>query len=214
MKVCGIYKIINSLNGKVYVGKSVNIWKRWQSHKDKLVKGVHFNTHLQASYNTHGSIYFTCEVIEECAESDLSEREKYWIIQFNSKDNQLGYNKVDGGLGGTLNSESLEKMSNSLKGRKLSDETKLKISKALKGKSRPQEVKDRISSSKTGQPKTDIHKQKISDSLKGRPLSEETRLKMSLARKGKPQTIVSCPNCKKQGGTAMYRWHFERCKQK
>lgn len=214
MKVCGIYKITNNLNGKVYIGKSVNIWKRWQSHKDKLTKGIHFNTHLQSSYNYHGSTYFNCDILEECLESELNDKEKYWITQLNSRDKHLGYNKVEGGLGGVLNLESLEKMANSLKGRKLSDETKLKISKALTGKTRPQKVKDQISISKTGQPKTESHKQKISDTLKGRPLSEDTKLKMSLVRKGKPQSVVICPYCKKQGGTAMYRWHFEKCKNR
>lgn len=31
---------------------------------------------------------------------------------------------------------------------------------------------------------------------------------------GRPQGIIVCPYCKKSGGNAMYRWHFDNCKLK
>ena len=34
--VCGIYKIENIVNGKVYIGQSIDIYNRWQNHKTKL----------------------------------------------------------------------------------------------------------------------------------------------------------------------------------
>ncbi len=62
-----------------------------------------------------------------------------------------------------LTEEERKKISEFMKGRKVSEETRKKISLALKGKKRP----------------------KISESLKGRTISEETRKKLSLAHKGK-----------------------------
>ena len=32
MSICGIYKITNQINGKCYIGQSVNIKRRWQEH--------------------------------------------------------------------------------------------------------------------------------------------------------------------------------------
>ena len=39
MKKIGIYKITNLINGKIYIGQSVNILKRWLSYKKLNCKG-------------------------------------------------------------------------------------------------------------------------------------------------------------------------------
>ena len=49
--------------------------------------------------NKYGIQVFTCELVEECSEEILSEREKYWIIFYNSYHN--GYNATLGGDGKT-----------------------------------------------------------------------------------------------------------------
>ena len=49
----GIYKIENKVNGKVYIGQSVNIKKRWKQHKYELNSNNHVNKHLQASWNKY-----------------------------------------------------------------------------------------------------------------------------------------------------------------
>lgn len=65
-----------------------------------------------------------------------------------------------------------------------------------------------------GKPKTKSHKKKLSDINKGKILSEDTKQKMSKSKKGKKQKLITCPYCNKKGGTTMYRWHFENCKNK
>ena len=47
IKISGIYKIINKTNGKYYVGSSVDVFRRWNSHLNHLIKNKHNNTHLQ-----------------------------------------------------------------------------------------------------------------------------------------------------------------------
>jgi len=79
---------------------------------------------------------------------------------------------------------------------------------------RLKETREKMSRSKKGISKTKDHKNKISDSLLGRKLSESTKQKMSESRKGIPQKKLMCPYCRKEGGTTMYRWHFNNCKFK
>lgn len=57
-KQSGIYFIKNKINGKIYVGSSVDITKRWIDHKYKLKLGIHINKHLQASWKKHGAHNF------------------------------------------------------------------------------------------------------------------------------------------------------------
>ena len=95
-KICGIYKITNTLNGKVYIGQSINVQERFYEHKRKLRLQQHFNKYLQNAYNKHGE-YFEFEVIEECDVSELDKREMYWIGYYRSDDKQNGYNIMAGG---------------------------------------------------------------------------------------------------------------------
>lgn len=60
----GVYKIVNIVNGKFYVGSSININKRWGEHKRSLRKNCHNNDFLQKSWNKHGEINFKFEILE------------------------------------------------------------------------------------------------------------------------------------------------------
>ena len=95
-KLCGIYKIANTFNGKVYIGQSVDIRERFYEHKRKLRLQQHFNKYLQNAYNKYGE-YFEYEVIEECNLGELDRREMYWIGFYHSDDKQFGYNIMAGG---------------------------------------------------------------------------------------------------------------------
>lgn len=47
---CGVYRIYCSANEKTYVGSSVNIRTRWNSHRSLLGRGVHENINLQRAH--------------------------------------------------------------------------------------------------------------------------------------------------------------------
>lgn len=86
----GIYYIRNTANGKVYVGSSVNITRRWTHHKTVLKGGTHKNSELQADYDRQGLDAFEFGILEEIEEkADLEAREVYWI-----KKQKKCYNKV------------------------------------------------------------------------------------------------------------------------
>lgn len=88
----GIYKIVNIVNKKVYIGKASNIDSRFRSHKSYLRRNTHYNNHLQRSWNKYGENSFKFEVIEYCEKDILIERENYWMKHYNSFDFRYGYN--------------------------------------------------------------------------------------------------------------------------
>ena len=93
----GIYKITNKINGNIYIGLSVDIYRRWQSHKQRYHKksNKEYNKVLYKAFHKYGIENFTFEIIEECALEQLREREKYWIAYYDSYHN--GYNATPGG---------------------------------------------------------------------------------------------------------------------
>lgn len=107
MKTCGIYKITNKINGKLYIGQSVEIESRWTRHKRELNGFKHKNKHLERAWHKYGKENFTHEIIEICDREVLDEREKFWIAYFNSNDYKYGYNQDTGGrLGKKVNKDT------------------------------------------------------------------------------------------------------------
>ncbi len=92
-KICGVYKITNRVNGKIYVGSSKNIYERWNQHKDKLRNNCHDNAHLQNAWIKYGENNFKFEIIEECDPNIQFEREQYYLNTLNPFDDN-GYNIV------------------------------------------------------------------------------------------------------------------------
>ena len=86
----GIYKITNKINGHSYIGQSVNISKRWQNHiissSNKNDKGYEYP--LYRAIRKYGISNFSFEVLEECSQNLLNEREKYWIKKLSPVYNQ------------------------------------------------------------------------------------------------------------------------------
>lgn len=73
---CGIYQIVNKVNGKRYVGSAVNFASRWRVHKHQLRKGNHHSVALQRAWNSYGEDSFDFAIIEECDREKLIEREQ------------------------------------------------------------------------------------------------------------------------------------------
>lgn len=92
-----IYKITNQINQKSYIGQtSRDVQIRWKEHIQKANKLDKNNIqHIHYALAKYGIKNFTFEVIEECPNDLLDERETYWITIYNSfKD---GYNLTKGG---------------------------------------------------------------------------------------------------------------------
>lgn len=101
-KKCGIYLIKNEINNKVYIGKSINIYKRIVSHISKLNKKDvdSENQHFINSWHKYGKNNFSYIILEECDYDKLAEKELYWINVYESLNRNKGYNfRTDTGLG-------------------------------------------------------------------------------------------------------------------
>jgi len=132
----GIYILTNKVNKKVYIGASVDIYKRIKQHKKLLKYKCHHNETLQLDYIRYDKSAFIFNILELCEESDLYSREIYWIEEFKSYIDKEGYNKTKGGQGNRCNDDTRNKISKALKGHKHSRETKIKI--GLNSKARTQ----------------------------------------------------------------------------
>jgi len=111
-KICGVYKIENLVNGKVYIGQSEDIIRRWRGHKSELKNNKKSNKYLQNSWNKYGENNFNFSIIEECSIDNLSILEDEWIKFYDSINIENGYNLQTGGiLNKKLSKESKKKMS-------------------------------------------------------------------------------------------------------
>ena len=178
-----IYLIIDTTNGKQYVG---------QHHYDKeeLDPNYHGSGHIIKKIYNKRPETLKEEYLKTCfTQTEMDEWEKYFIFT-NDTLYPNGYNLRDGGNGKLFSEESIRKLIESHKGkmcgennpfygRKHSDETKKKISEANKGKQKwSDEDKIKMSVSRKGKFCGE------NSPNYGKHPSEETRRKMSEKRRG------------------------------
>ena len=203
MKLTGIYCLRCVLDGKVYVGQSIDIHERIRRHLsgEKRCKG------LWRAIQKHGKDAFIVEILELCSEDSLSDRECHWIAALDCIAPN-GYNLTTGGEGGSLSAETRKKISDSKKGnvpwnkgKPRSKETRRKVSESKKGtipwnkgKKHSEETRRKISQKKKGKkcpPRSAEYREKLSRAnkgqvpwSKGKKLSAEHRRKIGEAHKG------------------------------
>lgn len=119
-----IYKYTNQIDGKVYIGQTINEYKRRQAHR--RCYGM-WRSHFHSAIKKYGYTSFEYEILEEYSSDNLEElkaildeRECFYIGFYDSTNPEKGYNITVGG-GGTL-------------GVKQSLESNIKRSKALLGR--------------------------------------------------------------------------------
>lgn len=194
-----IYRITNLINGKTYIGQ----------HKYKTLDDGYMGSGklLKRAYKKYGIENFKKEIICKNVQykETIDDMERFYIKK-EREQNPFGcYNITDGGQGGCTE-EMKKKISEKLKGHKVSDETRKKLSKSLKGKSAwnngkqcSEETKKKIAETlkgntpwNKGKRLSEEHKKKLSETNKGNQYakgavrSEETRRRISEAKKGRP----------------------------
>lgn len=169
-----IYKIENSINGKIYVGLTT------KSLSNRIAGHIAENkSYVQKALNKYGIQSFRIAVIDSAESREvLCEKEKYWIQHYDCKAPN-GYNLTDGGDGLINPSKSVrkaisKKVSIIMQGNQYrtgiphSEATKKKISDTLKIVMNDPRVKAKLSLSHQGQIITEDQKKKISLANKGR----------------------------------------------
>lgn len=161
---CGVYQIVNKVNGKRYVGSSVDVDKRWQAHRRELRKGSHHAQHLQHSWNKYGEGAFNIEVITECDPEMLIQEEQKEL------DTGFDYNSSPT-AGNTL-------------GMKFSDEARARVrqNRLDRYAADPEGYAALMSSLSKGKPKSEEWKRKASESKAGVPKSAEQCENMARSR--------------------------------
>ena len=111
----GIYKI-TSPTGKIYIGQSTNIEKRWKDY-NKMMRCKR-QTRLYNSLKKYGPNNHIFEILEECTEDKLLEKETYWKEHYKVLDVPSLCCRMDG-KGGKLSQFTKNKMSKSKLGKSL-----------------------------------------------------------------------------------------------
>ena len=120
----GIYAIINNVDGKCYVGKSVNVERRITHHRYYLRKPERpvkqTNRHLFNAVKKQGIDNFTFTVVEEFDKIDedlISERELFWMLHFKSTERDHGYNlRADSSTRMIVHDDTRERISQNNRG--------------------------------------------------------------------------------------------------
>lgn len=96
-----IYKIINDINNKVYIGKTyLSIEERFRQHCYDAKKDNIQHRPLYKAIKKYGIEHFSITMIEQCTDEEADIRECFWIDYYNSYHN--GYNATHGGEGKLL----------------------------------------------------------------------------------------------------------------
>ena len=93
----GIYCFENSINGKKYIGQSIDLEKRYKEHKNNHLNPnyCNYNSKFYRALRKYGFENFKYSILSECSQSDLNFQEQYFITLYDSKNN--GYNSTEGG---------------------------------------------------------------------------------------------------------------------
>lgn len=211
----GIYCIRHIETDMRYIGKSINIERRFVAHRYYLsnpVLAIGINRHLWNAVRKYGIESFVFEVIEiVCAEhrATLAERELHWMAVFASTDRRFGYNlRADSSSGMIVHDETRKlQAENAVRihtGRRRSEETCRRLSESLKGKligrkQSPEHIAARTAAmigKRTGPTLTpeQRERQRLAAS---NPRSDETKRKISEAKLGKKASDEARANMSK-----------------
>lgn len=131
----GIYCIRNIINNKVYIGSSIDCYKRLSGHIRLLNRNKSKSPHLQRAWNKYGQDSFVCVILEKCEEENLLIRESFYIDKYTSYNDRFGYNIVKNPHRPSMTTETKKKQSQAVMGEK----------NHMFGKKWPQEYKTKMS---------------------------------------------------------------------
>jgi group I intron endonuclease len=188
-----VYRIVNLVNGKFYVGSTVDQAGRFRVHRKRLNRGTHHSKHLQAAWQKYGATAFAFEVVEHVAHAEnLRVAEQRWLDAHVGSDQCYNFSKDATAPWRGVPTEQHPQF-----GVPKTEEHRQKIAASLRetyaadpsahprvGRTHTEETKERIRQKKLANP---------SRYWQGKTRSEETKAKISAAQKGvaKPRRELS-----------------------
>ncbi|MBR1807695.1 MAG: GIY-YIG nuclease family protein [Selenomonadaceae bacterium] len=163
-----VYLIVNLVNGKMYVGQTI------QPLKSRMKQHLGGKLYVDNAIRKHKPKNFRCEILKCCAtKAELDAWERFFIAALKTK-SPLGYNLTDGGEGGMPCDETRKKHSDALRGRPKSPEHRAKLAESKIGKPLSIETIEKMSEAQSGEKNHNY----------GKPLASKTCSKISEANRG------------------------------
>ena len=95
MKICGIYKITNTITNDFYIGSSKDVKRRWRSHKWPSRWNKYPNNQMYIDMQRYGVDKFVFEILAEVEADSLKEMEQKFIEKLNPAYNNINANGFD-----------------------------------------------------------------------------------------------------------------------
>lgn len=90
-----VYALKHEATGKMYIGSTANVKKRYQVHCSQLKYGKHPAKKLQTDYDQHENKELTLMVLDEITKGGESGKEYEWMARYQTTDPEKGYNYAD-----------------------------------------------------------------------------------------------------------------------
>ena len=175
--VMAIYKIECTSNGKLYVGSTVNLRRRWIRHVSHADANKHHCAPLQAAWSKYGRDAFTFHVLEYITDKDaILNWEQFWLDELSPTFNVL---KSAGNMTGMVHSAATrQRIADGNRGKYVSPETRHRISEVHQGKTISQSHREALRIAHTGRAPSALAVARLIESRTGKPLSLETKQKI------------------------------------
>jgi group I intron endonuclease len=191
-----IYKTTNNITGHIYIGQSSFNINESESYlgSGKLLK---------QAISKYGKENFKKEILQQCNNIDeLNKAEIYWIEYYDSRNREIGYNILKGGIPPTrnafiieaLNTPEYKEKSSKINLKKWEDDTyRAKVTESNKATWSNPELRKKHSENQTKRLKDPVYRKKLSDA-------------------GQNMAVVTCPHCDAKGKlNHMTSKHFDNC---
>ena len=165
--------ITNTITNKKYIGQSIDIEKRWRTHKKKSTWKSQPNNYLYRAMNKYGIDKFKFEILCECNEDELNDLEIEYIKQYDTFEN--GYNETPGGSCYKMTDEMKRKISEANKGEK----------NGMYGRTHTESAKQKLREYNTGRHHSEQTKKYLHDINIGKTIPAEQRARISNTLKGR-----------------------------
>lgn len=132
-----IYAIKNRVNGKVYIGSTLNFENRFHRHRTDLQSGTHHSRYLQRAWDKYGKSAFSFFVLETVSSKCMLSREQAHLDRVGRS---LCYNvayTAGNCLGVKQSAATRSKRSLWMRGKICTAETRAKISAKAKARGTP-----------------------------------------------------------------------------
>ena len=193
----GVYAITHRATGRRYIGSSLSIERRWNSHVANLNRNKHTCPELNQAWMENGQAGFEFSIL--AVETDRQKRLELELRLLRQEANpfNVAIRMLTGPNPGYKHTpEAIEKIRLAMVGKPKSAEHRAKLSKwrsgrkfpahaaALRGRQPTEETRRKISLAHIGREKSPETRAKLSASLKGRVFTPEWKAKLSAGRRG------------------------------